>query len=175
MSRWKEKVKACTTCDISQICKRKILPTPGNNVDILFVGDYPSMVDHLLGKSCTGLQGQVFDELIAEGLDSSITYSYINSILCTPFRDTDLDDTRPPSLPEIEGCRVHLSDYIKITKPQIIVALGKIADRSLKKFVPSYHTILNFNAVFVSSHPELEKARIILKLKSLSKNVISCR
>jgi len=175
MSRWKENVKACTTCDISRICKRKILPTPGNNVDILFVGDYPSMDDHLRGKSCTGLQGQVFDELLTQGLDPSVTYNYINSILCTPFRDTDLDDTRPPSLSEITGCRTHLSAYIAIATPKIVVALGKIADRSLKKILPSYHTILNFNAVFVSSHPELEKARIILKLKSLSKNVISCR
>lgn len=145
--------------------------------DILFVGEAPGQSEYAIGTPFVGPAGQELNELVEESLDPSLRYVITNAILCTPFSDESRSNIRTPSVPEIAACRTHLQRLIGILRPRHVIALGKVAERSLKKFMPersinsdslSFTTIIHPSAILRSTHQDLERTRAILSLKAIS-------
>lgn len=147
--------------------------------DLLFVGEAPGQSEYALRQPFVGAAGQELSDLLSEALPLSLTYCITNAVLCTPFTDDTRSSIDTPSLPGVTACRNHLQRLISILNPRYIIALGKVAERSLKKLIPQgnysahetrFMTLLHPSAILRSTHPDLERNRFILNLQK----TVSC-
>ena len=178
---WHYNVQRCTKCDISKFCGPKITlrhSLSPVDLDVLFVGEAPGASEHSIQAPFVGPAGHELDAIIEYTIRSlssthkhGLRYNIINAVLCTPFKDADLDTIRTPSLSEVKECRTHLKAYLDISKPKLLIALGKVAERTCKELRTPYVTTLHPSAILQSSHPELERKRAILTInQALSKH-----
>lgn len=172
------------SCSLSDNCNRRIgirrshpnyLDHP--TIDLLFVGEAPSSQDYILRQPFSGPAGHELSDLLAESLNPSIRYALTNTVHCTPFVDSSRLNLRTPSLPEITACRVHLMSLIGILDPKHIIALGKSAEKSLKKFIPpgkyngqvlTFTTLMHPEEILASKQADLERARFTLAIEAIS-------
>ena len=120
-----EEVKQCRKCDLGSI-RTNAVPGEGNpNAQIMFVGEGPGADEDAQGRPFVGRAGQLLDKIIAAcGLKRSDIY--IGNILkCRP------PGNRDPRADEIINCLPYLQRQIEIISPEIIVALGAHAAKTL--------------------------------------------
>ena len=118
-------VNKCRKCDLGSI-RTNSVPGEGNpNARIMFVGEGPGADEDAQGRPFVGRAGQLLDKIItACGLKRSDVY--IGNILkCRP------PENRDPRADEIISCLPYLQRQIEIINPEIIVALGAHAARTL--------------------------------------------
>lgn len=169
---WVNRVAACNTCEISRICRHKVL-TRGliYSPDILFVGEAPGDSEYVNHEPFVGPAGQELNLILSEALSNlPTTYLITNSILCTPFKDSSLSSIREPSLPEVQGCGGHLFSLIAITEPKAVVSLGKIAQKALKKLDSKYRYmhVMHPSGILQSNHYQNEHAKAVLNIRNLA-------
>jgi uracil-DNA glycosylase family 4 len=120
-----EEVCACRKCPLGSL-RTNAVPGEGNpNARIMFVGEAPGADEDARGKPFVGRAGHLLDKVItACGLNRSDVF--IGNILkCRP------PENRDPSAEEIISCLPYLQRQIEIINPEIIVALGAHAARTL--------------------------------------------
>jgi DNA polymerase len=120
-----EEVNQCRKCSLGSL-RTNAVPGEGNsNARIMFVGEGPGADEDAQGRPFVGRAGQLLDKIIiACGLKRSDVY--IGNILkCRP------PDNRDPRADEIISCLPYLQRQIEIINPEIIVALGAHAARTL--------------------------------------------
>ena len=118
-------VNKCRKCDLGSI-RTNSVPGEGNpNARIMFVGEGPGADEDAQGRPFVGRAGQLLDKIIAAcGLKRNDVY--IGNILkCRP------PDNRDPRADEIINCLPYLQRQIEIISPEIIVALGAHAAKTL--------------------------------------------
>ena len=118
-------VNECRKCELGSL-RTNTVPGEGNsNARIMFVGEAPGADEDAQGRPFVGRAGQLLDKIIAAcGLKRSDVY--IGNILkCRP------PENRDPRAEEIISCLPYLQRQIEIIDPEIIVALGAHAARTL--------------------------------------------
>ncbi len=118
-------VNKCRECDLGST-RTNSVPGEGNpNARIMFIGEGPGADEDAQGRPFVGRAGQLLDKIIAAcGLKRSDVY--IGNILkCRP------PDNRDPRADEIINCLPYLQRQIEIINPEIIVALGAHAAKTL--------------------------------------------
>lgn len=118
-------VNKCRECDLGST-RINAVPGEGNpNAQIMFVGEGPGADEDAQGRPFIGRAGQLLDKIIAAcGLKRSDVY--IGNILkCRP------PGNRDPLADEIINCLPYLQRQIEIINPEIIVALGAHAAKTL--------------------------------------------
>jgi DNA polymerase len=120
-----EEVRQCRKCDLGSL-RTNAVPGEGNsNARIMFVGEAPGADEDAQGRPFVGRAGQLLDKIIAAcGLKRSDVF--IGNILkCRP------PDNRDPRPDEIISCLPYLQRQIELIDPEVIVALGAHAARTL--------------------------------------------
>jgi len=120
-----EQVSQCRQCDLGSL-RTNAVPGEGNpNARIMFIGEAPGADEDAQGRPFVGRAGQLLDKVIvACGLKRSDVY--IGNILkCRP------PENRDPRAEEIISCLPYLQKQIEIIEPEVIVALGAHAARTL--------------------------------------------
>jgi len=120
-----EEARQCRLCELGSL-RTNAVPGEGNpDARIMFVGEAPGADEDAQGRPFVGRAGQLLDKIInACGLKRSDVF--IGNILkCRP------PDNRDPRAEEIICCLPYLQRQIEIIKPEIIVALGAHAARTL--------------------------------------------
>ena len=120
-----QEVGRCCCCDLGTT-RTNTVPGEGNpNARIMFVGEAPGADEDAQGRPFVGRAGQLLDKVIAAcGLKRSDVF--IGNILkCRP------PENRDPRPEEIISCLPYLQRQIEIIEPEIIVALGAHAARTL--------------------------------------------
>jgi len=120
-----DEVRACRKCDLGS-SRTNAVPGEGNpRARIMFVGEAPGGDEDIQARPFVGRAGQLLDKIIAAcGLKRSEVF--IGNILkCRP------PDNRDPRPDEIISCLPYLQRQIEIIQPEIIVALGAHAARTL--------------------------------------------
>jgi len=115
----------CRKCGLGSI-RTNAVPGEGNpNTRIMFVGEAPGADEDAQGRPFVGRAGQLLDRILtACGLKRSEVF--IGNILkCRP------PENRDPAAEEIISCLPYLQRQIEIINPEIIVALGAHAARTL--------------------------------------------
>jgi len=142
-------------------------------LDLLFVGEAPGASEHITKNPFVGPAGAELQSIIDEAYrdTTELRYNMVNSVLCTPFSDSDLDNIRTPSASEVHQCSRHLSAIIKFTTPKAVIALGKIAARTLKHLQIDHYAVMHPSAILQASHPDLEHARAVLTVKQAIKDI----
>ena len=118
-------VKACRKCEIAN-SRLNAVPGQGNpQARLMFVGEAPGADEDQKGLAFIGRAGKLLtDIIIAMGLSREEVF--IGNILkCRP------PGNRDPKLDEIDNCWPYLKQQLEIIQPEVIVALGAHAARTL--------------------------------------------
>ncbi len=120
-----QEVVQCRKCDLGSL-RTNTVPGEGSpNARIMFIGEAPGADEDAQGRPFVGRAGQLLDRIIeACGLKRSDVY-ICNILKCRP------PDNRDPRAEEIIACLPYLQMQIEIINPEIIVALGAHAARTL--------------------------------------------
>jgi len=120
-----DEVHNCRKCGLGQM-RTNAVPGEGNpNARIVFVGEGPGADEDVQGRPFVGRAGKLLDRILtAMGLKRADVY--IGNILkCRP------PDNRDPRPDEIISCLPYLQKQLELIEPEIIVALGAHAARTL--------------------------------------------
>lgn len=118
-------VRLCRKCSLGSV-RTNAVPGEGNaGARIMFVGEAPGADEDAQGRPFVGRAGQLLDKVIAAcGLKRSDVF--IGNILkCRP------PENRDPRPDEIISCLPYIQRQIEIINPEVIVALGAHAARTL--------------------------------------------
>jgi uracil-DNA glycosylase len=120
-----EEVRKCCCCGLVST-RNKAVPGEGNpNARIMFVGEAPGADEDAQGRPFVGRAGQLLDNIISAcGLKRGDVF-IANVLKCRP------PENRDPRAEEIIACIPFLQRQIEIIEPEIIVALGAHAARTL--------------------------------------------
>jgi uracil-DNA glycosylase family 4 len=120
-----DEVRKCCKCGLGS-SRTNAVPGEGNpNARILFVGEGPGADEDTQGRPFVGRAGKLLDKVIAAmGLKRSDVF-IANILKCRP------PENRDPRADEIISCFPYLQKQIEIINPEIIVALGAPAARTL--------------------------------------------
>ena len=125
LERVAEEVQKCHKCDLGTL-RTNAVPGEGKaNARIFFIGEGPGAEEDAQGRPFVGRAGQLLDKIItAMGLKREDVF--IGNILkCRP------PENRDPRPDEIISCLPYLQRQIELINPEIIVALGAHAARTL--------------------------------------------
>jgi len=120
-----EEVKNCRKCEIAN-SRLNVVPGQGNpKARLMFVGEAPGADEDQKGVAFIGRAGKLLTDIItAMGLTREEVF--IGNILkCRP------PGNRDPKLDEIDNCWPYLKRQLEIIQPEVIVALGAHAARTL--------------------------------------------
>ncbi len=118
-------LEGCTRCGLAQGRRNVVFGEGDPEARLMFVGEGPGAEEDRTGRPFVGQAGQLLDGMIvALGLTRSQVY-IANVIKCRP------PGNRNPQETEMAACAPFLDRQIELIRPEIIVALGKVAANRL--------------------------------------------
>ena len=150
----KNDVIKCKKCTLSDNRTNAVSGVGDYSASLMLVGEAPGEQEDLSGEPFVGRAGQLLDKMLAAIDRSRENDVFICNVLkCRP------PENRDPKSDEINQCEPYLVNQIDLIKPKLIVALGRIAgktllgvDKSLKdmrKKIHNYHD----SDLIVTYHP----------------------
>ncbi|MBI3463881.1 MAG: hypothetical protein HY000_12615 [Planctomycetes bacterium] len=122
-SRWKRGCGSSLCPEARHVClARGTVPC-----DILFVGEAPSIAADVVGEPFTGEIRAVMDDIIEEAGAECFTHAFTNLVGCVPRNPEDSAKVTPPSREAILACPPRLQEFIALSRPRLIVAVGGLA------------------------------------------------
>lgn len=120
-----DEIRKCCKCGL-QAERKNAVPGEGNpSARIMFIGEAPGADEDTQGRPFVGRAGQLLEKIIiACGLKRSDVF-IANILKCRP------PGNRDPKPDEIASCLPYLQRQIEIIQPEIIVALGAHAAKTL--------------------------------------------
>ena len=118
-------IHTCTKCSLGFTRNKFVFGVGNPNAGILFIGEAPGRDEDLQGEPFVGRAGQLLDKMLA-AIHLTREDVYIANILkCRP------PENRDPLPDESNACLPHLAEQIRLIKPKLICALGRIAAQIL--------------------------------------------
>ena len=130
-------IKDCLECPLGKTRKNIVLGMGNPNADIVFVGEAPGKQEDLQGLPFVGRSGKLLDKMLFSINLSRDDVYILNVLKCRP------PDNRDPSKMEIEKCEPYLKRQLKIIKPKLIVALGRISAMTILRTKESLTNMRN--------------------------------
>lgn len=127
-----KEARGCTRCELYKCGTQTVFGEGPLDAKLLFVGEQPGDQEDLAGRPFVGPAGQLFDRLLEEaGVDRSQTY-VTNAVKHFKFMARGKRRIHSkPDAGEIQACRWWLENERELIRPQVTVALGATAARSL--------------------------------------------
>jgi len=148
-------IHACTACELSQNCTRKVPGVGNTQADLLIVGEGPGHDEDIQGEPFVGRSGQLLDRMLAAiGLTRQQVY-ITNIVKCRP------PNNRDPRTEEARQCRAYLEAQIELISPRVILSVGRVSahnllgsDLPVGKLIRQRHTLPGSDIpVKVTYHP----------------------
>ena len=128
----RDEAATCTRCPLYKPATQTVFGEGPIDADLMFVGEQPGDQEDLAGRPFVGPAGQIFDRALADaGIDR--TRIYISNAV-KHFKFDQRGKRRihaKPAVGEIDACRWWIDQERAIVAPQLTVALGATAARSL--------------------------------------------
>lgn len=122
-----EAIRDCQLCPLGQTRTKLVYGVGNPESDLIFIGEAPGRDEDLQGEPFVGRAGQLFDRILAAiGLSRQEVY-IANILKCRP------PNNRDPQPEEMDKCYPHLQQQIRIIRPKLICALGRVAGQMLLK------------------------------------------
>lgn len=120
-------VAACTQCHLCKTRTQTVFGTGSKRADWMVIGEAPGQHEDEQGKPFVGKAGLLLTEMLrAAGLAREGVF-ITNILKCRP------PGNRDPGPEEAESCGGYLQRQIKLVKPKIILAVGRISAQTLLK------------------------------------------
>ena len=126
LTKLEKEMQDCTDCDLCE-GRSQIVFAKGqqHKPKIMMIGEAPGLDEDMAGIPFVGMAGRKLDRIMKYvGITEKDVY-ITNSVLCRPPHN------RNPKDIELQACRERLLEQIRITQPEIIITLGKIAAHQL--------------------------------------------
>jgi len=115
----------CQKCPLGATRTKFVYGVGNPKADVLFVGEAPGRDEDLQGVPFVGRGGQLLDKILA-AIKFTRENIYIANILkCRP------PNNRDPQPDEMKTCMPYLIEQIRIIKPKLICALGRVSAQAL--------------------------------------------
>jgi DNA polymerase len=121
----KAEVKNCTKCPLHATRTQTVFGVGNQNADWLVIGEAPGAEEDRRGEPFVGAAGQLLNAMLkAIGLEREAVY-IANILKSRP------PGNRDPKPEEIAACFPFLHRQIKLIRPKLILAVGRIAAQNL--------------------------------------------
>jgi DNA polymerase len=132
---WTELLKEarqCTRCDLYKKATQTVFGEGPLDASIMFVGEQPGDLEDVAGRPFVGPAGQLFDAALEKaGIDRSTVY-VTNAVKHFKFEQRGKRRIHnKPESGEIKACRWWIGHEWQLIRPEVTVALGATAARSL--------------------------------------------
>ncbi len=128
LSAYDQSINSCTKCHLGTTRTHFVFGVGDPNASLLLVGEAPGAEEDKQGYPFVGRAGRLLDKILAAINRSREQDVYICNVLkCRP------PENRDPLPSEVELCEPYLLKQIDIIQPVLIVALGRIAGKTLLK------------------------------------------
>jgi len=154
-------IDECRRCELYKAATQAVFGEGPRHASILFVGEQPGDQEDLAGKPFVGPAGRLFDTYLERvGIDRRKVY-VTNAVKHFKFEPRGKRRLhKRPDATEIAACRFWLELEMQFLEPNLIVALGATAARSVLGKVVTIDQLRgkpiergNAPAVFVTIHP----------------------
>jgi uracil-DNA glycosylase len=121
----REQALGCTACPLAATRTRVVFGTGDPDADLMFVGEGPGYHEDQRGEPFVGAAGELLDKIIgAIGFERAHVY-IANVVKCRP------PNNRDPRPDEVAACIGFLREQIRLVRPRVLVALGRVAAQNL--------------------------------------------
>ncbi|MFS4458027.1 UdgX family uracil-DNA binding protein [Bdellovibrio sp. HCB2-146] len=131
-SQLKIEVEDCKRCDLYKNATQSVFGSGNRKAAILIIGEQPGDREDLAGEAFVGPAGGVLKSCLQEaGIE--ITEVFMTNAV-KHFKYVARGKSRihqKPNAVQIQACKPWLDEQIRLLKPQVIMALGATAARSL--------------------------------------------
>ena len=118
----------CQKCPLGETRNQFVFGVGDPQANLMLVGEAPGAEEDRLGEPFIGRAGKLLDKILIAINRSRTKDVYIcNVIKCRP------PNNRDPLASEVEQCEPYLLKQIEIMQPKVIVALGRVAGKTLLK------------------------------------------
>ncbi|MCF7800403.1 MAG: uracil-DNA glycosylase [Candidatus Marinimicrobia bacterium] len=118
-------IENCQKCPLGKSRTHFVFGVGNPNADLMLVGEAPGRDEDLQGIPFVGRAGQLLDKILV-AINLSRDEVFIANVLkCRP------PNNRDPLPEEVEQCEPYLRHQIALIKPKLIVALGRVAAKTL--------------------------------------------
>ncbi|UCH11684.1 MAG: uracil-DNA glycosylase [Fidelibacterota bacterium] len=125
LAEYEEEICHCQKCPLGATRTKFVFGVGSPAADLVFVGEAPGFEEDRQGEPFVGRAGKLLDKILA-AIELTRQDVYICNILkCRP------PDNRDPLAAEVEQCLPHLKEQFRIIQPKLIVALGRVAAKTL--------------------------------------------
>lgn len=118
----------CQRCRLGKTRTNLVFGVGNPDARIVFVGEGPGRDEDIQGVPFVGRAGQLLTDIITKGMKMQREDVYIcNVVKCRP------PENRNPEPDEVDACEGFLIKQLEIIRPEIVVALGTFAAKTLLK------------------------------------------
>jgi len=115
----------CTKCSLSKTRTKFVFGAGSPTAEVVFIGEAPGQKEDELGIPFVGRAGKLLDKILAAIELSRDDVFICNVLKCRP------PNNRDPLAAEIELCEPYLKKQLELIQPNVIIALGRIAAKTL--------------------------------------------
>ena len=132
LNKFYDSVCECQACPLGETRTKFVFGVGDANANLLLVGEAPGEQEDLKGEPFVGRAGKLLDNILTAIECQRGEGVYITNVLkCRP------PNNRDPLPSEVEKCESLLKEQICLIQPKLIVALGRVAGKTLlKKDIP---------------------------------------
>ena len=119
-------VAACRKCRLCETRTNTVFGVGPRQAPLMVVGEGPGADEDAQGEPFVGRAGKLLDEMLKAIGRSRRSDTFIaNVVKCRP------PGNREPAEDEAEHCRPYLEQQLRLVRPKLIVALGRVAAQRL--------------------------------------------
>ena len=127
LNEYKVKIQDCTKSSLNNKRNNFVFGSGNQNADIFFIGEVPEVNENLQGELSSEEIGNLLDKiLLAVNLDR-------NDIYILNILKSQLSKKIHPSIEQINEYQSYLQKQLRLIKPKLIVALGRVSAMLLLK------------------------------------------
>ena len=118
-------VADCTRCALSESRTNTVFGVGNADADWMIIGEAPGAEEDRQGEPFVGRAGQLLDQMLLAIGQSRERVFIANILKCRP------PNNRDPKPDEAAACRDYLEQQIRLVRPRIVLAVGRIAAQNL--------------------------------------------
>lgn len=129
------RVKACHACNLHQTRTQTVFGVGDKQAKLMIIGEAPGFHEDQQGEPFVGRAGQLLNAML-QAIELERKEVYITNILkCRP------PNNRDPVMDEVNTCTPFLDEQITLIKPNLLLAIGRIAAHYLLKTKSSLESL----------------------------------
>ncbi|MBC8215081.1 MAG: uracil-DNA glycosylase [Candidatus Marinimicrobia bacterium] len=128
LDKYREEIQSCQKCLLGETRQKFVFGVGDPHANLMLIGEAPGAEEDKLGEPFVGRAGKLLDKILAAiGRSREKDVFICNVLKCRPPKNRD------PLPSEVELCESYLIHQIHLIKPKLIVALGRVAGKTLLK------------------------------------------